>query len=156
MKIALERLSSISLEILSHFFYRSTLSVFLSRFFTDNSGGPHLRTADFKMFNVRNLAVFFGALLPGVLAAPAPITKKDDIIPGKFIVTLKPGIDAAAAETHLNWATDVHKRSFAKRDTAGIEKKFGIKDWKAYSGEFDEATIAEIKASPEVSSILDY
>jgi oryzin len=108
------------------------------------------------MVNVRNLAVFFGALLPSVLAAPAPITKKDDIIPGKFIVTLKPGVDAAAAEAHLNWAADVHKRSFAKRDTAGIEKEFGIKDWKAYSGEFDEATIAEIKASPEVSSILDH
>ncbi|RYO12111.1 Alkaline proteinase [Alternaria arborescens] len=105
------------------------------------------------MVNVRNLAVFFGALLPGVLAAPASITKKDDIIPGKFIVTLKPGVDAAAAEAHLNWAADVHKRSFARRDTAGIEKEFGIEDWKAYSGEFDEATIAEIKASPEVALV---
>lgn len=108
------------------------------------------------MINVRNLAVFLGALLPAVLAAPAPITKKDDVIPGKFIVTLKPGVDAAAAEAHLNWATDVHKRSFAKRDTAGIEKKFAIKDWKAYAGEFDEATIAEIKASPDVSSSPDH
>lgn len=104
------------------------------------------------MINVRNLAVFLGALLPAVLAAPAPITKRDDIIPGKFIVTLKPGVDAAAAESHLNWVTDVHKRSFAKRNTAGIEKKYEIKDWKAYAGEFDEATIAEIKASPDVSS----
>jgi hypothetical protein len=104
------------------------------------------------MINVRNLAIFLGALLPAVLAAPAPITKKDDIIPGKFIVTLKPGVDAAAAESHLAWVTDVHKRSFAKRNTAGIEKKYGIKDWKAYAGEFDEATIAEIKASADVSN----
>ena len=104
----------------------------------------------FKMINVRNLAIFFGALLPAVLAAPAPMTKKDDIIPGKFIVTLKPGVDAAAAESHLSWVSDVHKRSL-KRNTAGIEKKYKIKDWKAYAGEFDEATIAEIKASPDVS-----
>src|SRR5690242_19966004 len=108
------------------------------------------------MINVRNLAVFLGALLPAVIAAPAPITKRDDIIPGKFIVTLKPGVDAATAEAHLNWATDVHKRSFAKRDTAGIEKTFAIKDWQAYAGEFDEATIAEIKASPDVSSSPDH
>lgn len=102
------------------------------------------------MINVRNIAVLLGALLPVVLAAPAPITRRDDIIPGKFIVTLKPGVDAAAAESHLSWVNDVHKRSL-KRNTAGIEQKYEIKDWKAYAGEFDEATIAEIKASPDVS-----
>ncbi|KAF2995502.1 proteinase B [Curvularia kusanoi] len=106
------------------------------------------------MINVRNLAIFLGALLPAVIAAPAaPITKRDDIIPGKFIVTLKPGVDAATAESHLNWVADVHKRSFAKRNTAGIEKKYDIKDWKAYAGEFDEATIAEIKANPDVALV---
>lgn len=105
------------------------------------------------MINVRNIAVLLGALLPAVLAAPAPITKRDDIIPGKFIVTLKPGVDAAAVESHLTWVNDVHKRSFAKRDTAGIEKKYEIKDWKAYAGEFDEATIAEIKANPDVALV---
>ncbi|KZM26903.1 Oryzin [Ascochyta rabiei] len=104
------------------------------------------------MINVRNLAVFLGALLPAVLAAPAPITKKDDIIPGKYIVTLKPEVDAAAVESHLTWVNDVHKRSL-KRGTAGIEKNYEIKDWKAYAGEFDEATIAEIKASPDVALV---
>jgi len=105
------------------------------------------------MINVRSLAIFLGALLPAVLAAPAPITKRNDIIPGKYIVTLKPGVDAAAAETHLSWVTDVHKRSFAKRDTAGIEKTYDIKEWKGYAGEFDEATIAEIKASADVALV---
>jgi hypothetical protein len=102
------------------------------------------------MITVRNIAVLLGALLPAVLAAPAPITKRDDIIPGKYIVTLKPGVDAAAAD--LTWVNDVHRRSFAKRDTVGIEKKYDIQDWKAYAGEFDEATIAEIKASADVSN----
>ncbi|KAF1357751.1 subtilisin-like protein, partial [Lizonia empirigonia] len=40
-----------------------------------------------------------------------------------------------------------------KRNTAGIEQKYEIKDWKAYAGEFDEATIAQIKASPDVAFV---
>ena len=106
------------------------------------------------MINVRRLALFLGALLPAALAAPT--TKKSDIIPGKYIVTLKPGVDAAAAVSHLTWVNDVHKRSLGKRDTAGVEKEYGIKDWHAYAGEFDDATIAEIKANPDVSYQLKY
>jgi oryzin len=105
------------------------------------------------MINVRRLALFLGALLPAALAAPT--TKRSDIIPGKYIVTLKSGIDATAAESHLTWVNDVHKRSLSKRDTAGIEKKYGIKDWHAYAGEFDDATVAEIKANPDVSPQLN-
>ncbi|KAF2129685.1 subtilisin-like protein [Dothidotthia symphoricarpi CBS 119687] len=105
------------------------------------------------MINVRRLALYIGALLPAVLAAPAPITRRDDIIEGKYIITLKPGVDANGVESHLNWVSDVHKRSFAKRDTVGVEKTYAIKDWKAYAGEFDDATIAEIKASPDVALV---
>jgi oryzin len=102
------------------------------------------------MINVRNIALFLGALLPAALAAPT--SKKSDIIPGKYIVTLKSGVDAAVAESHLSWVTDLHKRSLGKRDTAGIEKTYDIKDWHAYAGEFDDATVAEIKANPDVST----
>lgn len=101
------------------------------------------------MINVRSLAIFIGALLPAALGAP--VTKRADIIEGKYIVTLKPGVDAPSVESHLSWVADVHKRSFAKRNTAGIEKTYNISDWKGYAGEFDEATIAEIKANPDVS-----
>jgi oryzin len=102
------------------------------------------------MINVRNIALLFGALLPAALAAP--MTKKDDIIPGKYIITLKPGVDAVSVESHLTWVNDVHKRSL-KRNTAGIETTFKIKGWKAYSGEFDEATIAEIRANSDVALV---
>ena len=102
------------------------------------------------MINIRSIALLFGALLPAALAAP--MTKRDDIIPGKYIITLKPGADAAAVESHLTWVSDVHKRSL-KRDTAGVETTYEIKGWKAYSGEFDDATIAEIKANGDVALV---
>ncbi|KAF9878382.1 hypothetical protein CkaCkLH20_03874 [Colletotrichum karsti] len=105
------------------------------------------------MTNLRRLALAFGALLPVVLAAPAAV-KRDEpkVAPGKYIVTLKE--DAAAnVESHINWVTDVHRRSLGKRDTVGVENKFNISNWNAYSGEFDEATLEEIKASPEVAFV---
>ncbi|KAF1976276.1 subtilisin-like protein [Bimuria novae-zelandiae CBS 107.79] len=99
------------------------------------------------MFNVARLALF-GALLPAALAAPAPITKKSDIIEGKYIVILKP---EAEVETQVNWVNNVHKRSFAKRDTVGVEHTY--QTFKGYAGEFDENTLAEIKANPEVAMV---
>ncbi|KAH0432145.1 hypothetical protein CcaCcLH18_06643 [Colletotrichum camelliae] len=105
------------------------------------------------MTNFRRLALAVGALLPVVLAAPAAI-KRDEpkFAPGKYIVTLKE--DAATnVDSHLTWVADVHRRSLGKRDTAGVENKFNISNWNAYSGEFDEATIEEIKKSPEVALV---
>ncbi|KAK1584931.1 subtilase [Colletotrichum navitas] len=106
------------------------------------------------MASLRRLALAIGALLPAVLAAPAALNRRDEpaAVPGKYIITLKE--DAAVnVESHLNWVTDVHKRSLGKRDTAGVENTFNISTWKAYSGEFDEATIEAIKASPEVAVV---
>lgn len=103
------------------------------------------------MTSLRRLALAVGALLPVVLAAPAAV-KRDEpkVVPGKYIVTLKE--DAAAnVDSHLTWVSDIHRRSLGKRDTVGVENKFNISNWNAYSGEFDEATIEEIKKSPEVS-----
>jgi hypothetical protein len=98
------------------------------------------------MASFRNLAVFFGALLPAVLAAPAP--RAPEVIPNKYIITLK---DNVAADSHLSWVSDVHTRSLSKRDTVGVENTYDIGKWHAYAGEFDEATIEEIKSNPEVS-----
>ncbi|WQF76095.1 Putative peptidase S8 propeptide/proteinase inhibitor I9 [Colletotrichum destructivum] len=104
------------------------------------------------MANLRRLALAVGALLPAVLAAPAVYRRSEpEAVPGKYIVTLKE--DAVNVESHLNWVTDVHRRSLGKRDTVGIENKFNISNWNAYSGEFDDATIEEIKASPEVAIV---
>lgn len=109
------------------------------------------------MANLRNLALFLGALLPGALAAPTPAEGlvEREVIPGKFIVTLKENVEASDFDSHVAWVNDVHKRSLNRRDTTGIEKEFHIGDsFNAYVGEFDEETIEAIRNSPEVSDII--
>ncbi|KAK7418599.1 proteinase B [Neonectria magnoliae] len=108
------------------------------------------------MTSIRNLALFLGALLPAALAAPAKqaagVVPDPVVIPGKYIITLKE--DAKTdLESHLNWVTDVHRRSLSKRDTAGVEKTYNISTWNAYSGDFDDETIAEIEKSPDVALV---
>ncbi|KAH7149847.1 peptidase S8/S53 domain-containing protein [Dactylonectria estremocensis] len=104
------------------------------------------------MASIRNIALVLGALLPAALAAPAARhQKRDEIaVPGKYIVTLNAD---ASSDAHLNWVADVHRRSLSKRDTAGVETTYNISDWNAYSGEFDDATLEEIKASPDVAFV---
>ncbi|KAK8035230.1 Alkaline proteinase [Apiospora rasikravindrae] len=103
------------------------------------------------MVNFRQLAVSLTALLPLAAAAPVPEEQvKRDVIPGKYIVSLKNG---ANAESHLSWVNSVHKRSLSKRNTVGIEKTYKIEDFEAYAGEFDEATLEEIRNNPDVAEV---
>jgi len=104
------------------------------------------------MVNFRNLSILLGALLPTAFAAPAPVTKDSvNVIQGKYIITFRPGVDSDAVLSHLSWVSDVQKRSLARRKTAGVQKTYEISQWKGYAGEFDDATIAEIEANPDVS-----
>lgn len=96
------------------------------------------------MFNVRHIALSLAALLPLATAAPTPAKRA---VPGKYIVTLKSNINATS---HLSWVRDVHGRSLGKRDTAGVGKSYQIEDFSAYAGEFDEATLEEIRNNPDV------
>ncbi|CAF3657100.1 unnamed protein product [Fusarium graminearum] len=105
------------------------------------------------MTSFRRLALALGALLPAVLAAPTEKRQELTAAPDKYIITLKPEATENKIEAHLNWVSDVHRRSLNKRDTSGVEKKFNISSWNAYSGEFDKATIDEIKKSPEVAFV---
>ncbi|KAL6912568.1 hypothetical protein FSST1_010328 [Fusarium sambucinum] len=105
------------------------------------------------MASLLRLALYLGAFLPAALAAPTAPSKRSDEIPGKYIVTLKTSASAAKVESHIQWVGDVHRRSLSKRETAGIERKFNIKNWNAYAGQFDEETIKEIEASPEVAFV---
>lgn len=106
------------------------------------------------MVNVRRLATTLTALLPLASAAPTQtqMQQKREVIQGKYIITLKDSASSADVESHLNWVSSVHARSLSKRDTAGVEKTYNINSWNAYAGEFDDDTIAEIKASADVSS----
>ncbi|KAL2670457.1 proteinase B [[Neocosmospora] mangrovei] len=107
------------------------------------------------MASIRRLALFLGALLPAALAAPVdgPVRRQEAAIPNKYIITLKPEASDSKISAHLDWVGDVHRRSLSKRDTAGVEETYNISNWNAYAGEFDEATIEEIKSSPEVAFV---
>ncbi|KAI0893674.1 alkaline proteinase [Annulohypoxylon nitens] len=105
------------------------------------------------MASLRRLALFFGALLPAVFAAPTPQQQKREIVPNKYIITLKEGISSEEFKSHLNWARDVHARSLTKRDTTGVSHEYQINTFNAYAGEFDEATLEQLKNSPDVAEI---
>lgn len=87
------------------------------------------------------------------LAAAVPSAALDGVIPGQYIIRLKPGLQPAEFESHMVWATGVHKRSPGRRDTTGIEKSFNIGAFNAYTGSFDDDSIAEIGAGEEVLSV---
>ena len=101
------------------------------------------------MTNLRRLAVLLGALLPAALTAPTPSDGLNArrVIPNSYIVRLK---ESAGFESHLSWVTEVHKRSLNRRDFVGVDKEYHIGSFEAYSGQFDEETIAEIKNNPDV------
>ncbi|KAI6352180.1 hypothetical protein MCOR25_009513 [Pyricularia grisea] len=105
------------------------------------------------MFHLKNLAVFLAALAP--FAAGAPVEKEPEVnVAGKYIVTLKPGIAARDIESHMGWVNSVHKRNVADgKNVAGVEQKFDILDFHAYAGEFDDATLEEIRNNPDVAEI---
>ncbi|RYO92998.1 hypothetical protein DL766_005223 [Monosporascus sp. MC13-8B] len=96
------------------------------------------------MVSLRSFAVLLSALQAAVLAAP---TKQ--VIPGRYVVTLKGGISARDVESHVGWVRDVHKRSLGSRGVKGVEKTFHIKDFNAYAGEFDEETLELIRSNPD-------
>ncbi|KAI1499292.1 peptidase S8/S53 domain-containing protein [Biscogniauxia marginata] len=73
-----------------------------------------------------------------------------DILPGKFIVSLKPGTEA---ESHLAWVQDIHRRSVSRRDTIGLDKAYAIGRFQGYAGEFDDETIEQIKGNENVLAV---
>jgi oryzin len=108
------------------------------------------------MANICRLALFLGVLLPTAFAVPTPgqeeVKPPGEVIPGKYIVVLKEGISPPDAEFHINWVSEIHKRSLSRRDTTGVEKTYRIDDtFNGYAGEFDKDTIDEIKKNPDAS-----
>lgn len=102
------------------------------------------------MHSFKNLALFVSTLLPFVSASPVVKPRAADPIPNKYIVTLKEDVAAADVQSHLNWVGEVHARSLGRRQLPGVEKTYNISTFQGYAGAFDDATIAEIEASPEV------
>lgn len=105
-------------------------------------------------------AVVFAAAATPFFASAAPASTlyaADEIIPGKYIVQLKPDTDIASVAAHHNAVREIHARNLAKRsvtkavEQTGVEREYGFGGFKGYSGTFDAVTIEELKALPEVS-----
>lgn len=94
----------------------------------------------------RTLSVVLAA---GAWVCAAPNLKQDNVIPGKYIITLKSGVQI---EQHLSWATRIQTQS-SKRSAVdtGVSHQYSIQDFSAYAGAFDEATIEQIRNSEDVS-----
>ncbi|KAM0817622.1 putative Subtilase [Seiridium cardinale] len=94
-----------------------------------------------------SLTLVLAALLPAVLASPTPVSQqfKSEVIPGKYIITLKEDVAVRDVSSHLNWVSDVHRRSLNECTTVGIENTYNIRTWNAYAGEFNDETIQRFK-----------
>ncbi|KAJ4265356.1 Suppressor of the cold-sensitive snRNP biogenesis mutant brr1-1 [Fusarium torreyae] len=92
---------------------------------------------------------FLLALLPAILAAP---TIDDDVVVGKYIVTLKSKLPEEKLEQHIEWVGDIHNGSLFRRDESGVDKVWN-ETFKGYSGEFDKKTIKEIEDSDDVVAV---
>ncbi|KAF9881254.1 hypothetical protein CkaCkLH20_01404 [Colletotrichum karsti] len=87
------------------------------------------------------------------LSVAVPKVAPVGAIPGQYIVRLKPGLQASDIQSHLDWAVDAHRRSPQRRDTTGLGKSFSIGRFNAYTGSFDDDSIAEISAAAGVHSV---
>ncbi|KAM0553975.1 hypothetical protein ACHAPJ_007047 [Fusarium lateritium] len=92
---------------------------------------------------------FLLALLPAVLAAP---TIDDDVVDGRYIVTIKSKLPEDKLEQHIEWVGDIHNGSLFRRDESGVDKVWNV-TFKGYSGEFDKKTIKEIEDSDDVIAV---
>lgn len=93
-----------------------------------------------------------------LIAYAAPFTSRstNELVPGKWIIQLKPETDIASIAAHHNKVRNIRARNLARRSGddpvgGGVEREFQIGDFKAYAGSFDENTIEEMRALPEVS-----
>lgn len=92
------------------------------------------------MVQLTSLALALGAVVPA-LAFPATFSD------GKYIVTLKDGLDDSILTAHV---ADVNRRGLSRRGLHLVEKVWS-KYLKAYSGDFDVATLDELAHDENVS-----
>nr|ACB30130.1 subtilisin-like protease [Epichloe festucae var. lolii] len=116
------------------------------------------------MLNVKNLVLTAAAALASqAIAAPTgpdagnakiQAAQGGQVIPGKFIVTLKPGSKPAVLESHMRWVNGVHARASGDEAIKGVETMLdGIYGFMGYVGSFSEAVLAQIKAHPDVEAV---
>ncbi|CCX30906.1 putative alkaline protease 1 [Pyronema domesticum] len=116
------------------------------------------------MVNFVNFFAAVVALVPFVAAAPLTVTVgpvtvsvlEGTVIPDNYIVVLKDGISDAQYRAHQEWANSRHsQRLFRRNDPSlsGIEREYHLSSLLGYAGVFDQSTIDEIQARPEVAYV---
>jgi oryzin len=93
-----------------------------------------------------------GLLAAGAGVASALPTAAHNILPGKYIVRLKPDVESHL-QAHTEWVSEIHSHNLARRggDSVGIEKTYHFASFEGYAGSFDDETLEAIKANPDVS-----
>ncbi|POS72761.1 subtilisin [Diaporthe helianthi] len=100
------------------------------------------------MFALNRLALVLGTLS---LTWGHPVNHKREAIPGKYIVTLKPGADVT---NHITWANGIQARNVRRQDAeSGVTNQYAFNSFSGYAGAFDDATIEEIRNSAEVAAV---
>lgn len=100
------------------------------------------------MLGLNRLALVLGAVS---LAWSHPVHQKREVIPGKYIVTLKPEADVGS---HITWVNGIQARNVRRQDAeSGITNSYAFKSFSGYAGAFDDATIEEIRNSAEVAAV---
>ena len=100
------------------------------------------------MMNLKHIALLLSTLLAPAAAAPSQASR--ELLADKYIVTLKKDLISPQVDSHVSWVTNIHRRGLERR-AGGIDKVWS-KSFKGYSGQFDEQTLKDIRASAEVRS----
>ncbi|POS79187.1 alkaline serine protease Alp1 [Diaporthe helianthi] len=95
------------------------------------------------------LLSFLAGALPLLAAPTEPVRRQDKVIPGKFIVQLKPGSSPESVSAH-----QLRVRGLLARRDESIKDTYQIGDFNAYSGDFDATTADVIASLPEVLSVV--
>lgn len=109
------------------------------------------------MVNWKKFAAATTAILGYAQAAPAPDSKQtqdSDIVKGRYIIRLRD--EVADFQTHIGWVNGAHRRNAEEANfkdaPKGVLREFNYPNvkLKGYSGEFDEATLEELRNNDAV------
>lgn len=108
------------------------------------------------MVSFKSLLAWSVAVLPLVLAVPTShpgflkirtLDERAEAIPNRYIVVFEPSTNSSTVAAHEQSLVALRRRDGSSAD---VEHTYEVEEFKGYSVTADEATIAEIAASPEV------
>ncbi|KAI0833996.1 oryzin precursor [Hypoxylon sp. FL0890] len=106
------------------------------------------------MVGFRKLALL-NAAAAGLVSARPPFHENDRPSHsfGRYIVTLKAGLEPSAVKQHIQWATSLHARNNSPMVEVG--RRWNIGSWNAYSCTADGDTIAQLHDDKAVDLVED-